>query len=48
MADRLDATDALVSLVVLWAAVLVFVVAHTYLALIAELGLRGRQSKPRP
>jgi len=43
VADRLYATDALASLAVLWAAVLVLVVAHTYSALIAELGLRGRR-----
>ena len=43
VADRLYATDALLSLAVLWAAVLVLVVAHTYSALIAELGRRGRR-----
>lgn len=43
VADRLYATDALVSLAVLWTAVLVLVVAHIYSALIAELGLRGRR-----
>ena len=43
VADRIYATDPLVSLAVLWGAVLVLVLAHTYSALIAELGNRGRR-----
>lgn len=43
VADRLYATDALISLAVLWTSVLVLVLAHTYSALIAELGQRGRR-----
>ena len=42
VADRLYATDALMSLLMLWGSVLVLVVAHTYSALIAEVGRRGR------
>lgn len=42
VADRLYATDALMSLLMLWGSVLVLVVAHTYSALIAEIGRRGR------
>ena len=43
LADRLYATDALMSLLMLWGAVLVLVVAHMYSALIAEIGQRGRR-----
>jgi hypothetical protein len=43
VADRQHATDAFVSLVMLWAAALVLVLAHTYSALVAELGQRGQR-----
>ena len=43
VADRLHATDALVSLLALWGATLVLVLAHTYSALIAELSRRGHR-----
>ena len=43
VADRVHATDALVSLLALWGATLVLVLAHTYSALIAELSRRGHR-----
>ena len=43
VADRLHATDALVSLLALSGATLVLVLAHTYSALIAELSRRGHR-----
>jgi len=43
VADRLYATNALESLVTLWGATLVLVLAHTYSAYVAELGLRGHR-----
>ena len=43
VADRLHATDALVSLLALWGATLVLVLAHTYSALVAELGRYGHR-----
>ena len=41
VADRQYAEDALTSLLALWGAALVLVLAHTYAALVAELGQRG-------
>jgi hypothetical protein len=43
VADRHYAEDALVSLIALWGAALVLLLAHTYAALIAELGQRGHR-----
>jgi hypothetical protein len=43
VADREHASDALVSMLVLWGAALVLLLAHTYSALIAELGTTGHR-----
>ena len=42
VADRQFAEDALISLLALWGATLVLLLAHTYSALVAELG-QGRR-----
>jgi hypothetical protein len=41
VADRQYAEDALISLLALWGAALVLLLAHTYSALLAELGEQG-------
>jgi hypothetical protein len=43
VADREFAENALVSLLALWGAALVLVLAHTYAALLAEIGQQGHQ-----
>ena len=43
VADRQYAEDALTSLLALWGAALVLLLAHTYAALVAELGQRGER-----
>lgn len=43
VAERTHATDALLSLLGLWGAALVLVLAHTYAALLAELGQLGHR-----
>lgn len=42
VADRVHAEDAMVSLLVLWGAAAVLVLAHLYAAAVAEIGERGR------
>jgi hypothetical protein len=42
VADRVIAEDAVTSLLVLWGAAFVLVLAHVYSAMVAEVGERGR------